>query len=167
MFGNLLGKASDGRNEGSKITLVNLGTTIIFDKEGAMSDFTNHLQSHVAATTITQGGPSDGRKTASSPPSQHLAGGGGNGGGPAPGKQDYWGIGLALLHLGHTMYNPTVIDTKLSVQLAVDPGDTTKYATFRDFVVNIQLFWVYLAMLGGQLYIPMIHSPGVYYSIKR
>jgi hypothetical protein len=64
------------------------------------------------------------------------------------------------------MYDLALIDTKLSVQLAVDPGDATLCTAFRDFVVSLQQFQVYLAMLGGQSYITMVDTPGVCYSIK-
>ncbi len=87
-------------------------------------------------------------------------------GGAAIGEQEYSGIGLALLHLDHTKYNPEVIDTKLPVQLAVDSGDTITRTAFRDFDVNVQQFWVYLAMLGGQSFVTMVHTPQVYYSIR-
>jgi hypothetical protein len=32
-------------------------------------------------------------------------------------------------------------------------------------VVNVQEFRVYLAMLGSQTHVSMIHTPGVYYSL--
>ncbi len=32
-------------------------------------------------------------------------------------------------------------------------------------MVNVQKFWVYLAMLGNQTHVSMIHTPGVYYSL--
>jgi hypothetical protein len=52
-----------------------------------------------------------------------------------------------------------------SVQLRGAPGDLSNRTTFRDFVVNVQQFRVYLVMLWGQTHVSMIHTPGVYYSI--
>jgi hypothetical protein len=63
------------------------------------------------------------------------------------------------------MYDPATIEAELSVQLRGTPGDLANRTAFRDFVVNIQQFRVYLAMLGGQTHVSMIHTPGVYYSI--
>ena len=57
------------------------------------------------------------------------------------------------------------IEAELSVQLRGTPGDLANWMAFRDFVVNVQQFWMYLAMLGGQTHVSMIHTPGVYYSI--
>jgi hypothetical protein len=110
-------------------------------------------------------GPSGRGSTTSSAPTS-PGGGRQQGGGAATGDQEYLGIRLALLRLGHTKYDPTVINTKLSVQLTVDQVDTTTRAAFQDFVVNVQQFWMYLPMLGGQSYVMMIHTPGIYYSIK-
>jgi hypothetical protein len=39
-------------------------------------------------------------------------------------------------------------------------------AGFRDFVANVQQLWVYLAMIGGQAHVTMIHTLVLYYSIK-
>jgi hypothetical protein len=64
------------------------------------------------------------------------------------------------------MYDPATIDAELGVQSAVVPGDSTSCAGFRNFVASIQQLRVYLAMVGGQAHVTMIHTPGVYYSIK-
>jgi hypothetical protein len=63
------------------------------------------------------------------------------------------------------MYDPETIEAELSVQLRGTPGDMANRTAFRDFVVNVQQFRVYLAMLGCQTHVSMIHTPGVYYSI--
>jgi hypothetical protein len=63
-------------------------------------------------------------------------------------------------------YDPATIDTKLGVQSMVILGDSTLRASFRNFVANVQQLQVYLAMLGGAMHMTMIHTPGVYYSIK-
>jgi hypothetical protein len=96
-------------------------------------------------------------------------GGGGTavlgGGQVAPVVGAYSGIDSALKHLGHTMYAPARISAELGVQSGVTPGDAMSRAAFRDFVVNVQQLRVYLAMLGGQAHVTMIHTPGIYYSI--
>ena len=100
------------------------------------------------------------------PPPPQQAGVAGLGGGQQPpGDAAYSGINSVLRKLGHTMYDPATIEAELSVQLRGTPGDLANQTAFRNFVVNVQQFRVYLAMLGGQTHIPMIHTPGVYYSI--
>jgi hypothetical protein len=63
------------------------------------------------------------------------------------------------------MYDPGAIDAELKIQSRINPADAASRSAFRDFAVNVQKFQVYLAMLGGQPYVSMIHTPGVYYSI--
>jgi hypothetical protein len=100
------------------------------------------------------------------PPPPHQLGVGVNGGGQqAPGIVAYSRIDSALHQSGHTMYDPVTNNAKLSVQSGVNPGDVASQMGFQDFVVNIQQFSIYLAMLRGQPYVSMIHTPGVYYSI--
>jgi len=62
------------------------------------------------------------------------------------------------------MYDPATIEAELDVQLGT-PGDLANRTAFREFMVNVQEFWVYLAMLGSQTHVSMIHTPGVYYSL--
>jgi hypothetical protein len=64
------------------------------------------------------------------------------------------------------MYDPATIDAEFRVQRAAVLGDSTSCAGFCNFVANVQQLRVYLAMLGGQAHMTMIHTPGVYYSIK-
>jgi hypothetical protein len=64
------------------------------------------------------------------------------------------------------LYSTETIDAELAVQSRVNPGDPASRAAFRDFVVNVQQVRVYLAMLGGQPYVTMVHTPRVYYSIS-
>ena len=102
------------------------------------------------------------------PPTPHQqAGAAGLGGGrqQPPGDAVYSGIDSVLQKLGHTMYDPATIEAELSVQFRGTPGDMANRTAFCDFVVNVQQFRVYLAMLGGQTHVSMIHTPGVYYSI--
>jgi hypothetical protein len=100
------------------------------------------------------------------PPPPQQAGAAGLGGGQQPpGDAAYSGIDSVLQKLVHTMYDPATIEAELSVQLRGTPGNLANQTAFRDFVVNIQQFRVYLAMLGGQTHVSMIHTPGMYYSI--
>jgi hypothetical protein len=64
------------------------------------------------------------------------------------------------------MYDPATIDAELGVQSAVILGDSMWHTGFHNFMANVQQLRVYLAMLGGQLHMTMIHTPGVSYSIK-
>jgi hypothetical protein len=63
------------------------------------------------------------------------------------------------------MYDPETIQAELAIQLRGTPGDPANWMSFREFVVNVQEFQVYLAMLGSQTHVSMIHTPGVYYSL--
>jgi hypothetical protein len=83
----------------------------------------------------------------------------------APVEGAYSGIDSALKHLGHTVYAPARISAELGMQRGVTLGNATSHAAFRDFVVNIQQLHVYLAMLGEQVHVTMIHTPGAYYCI--
>jgi hypothetical protein len=65
------------------------------------------------------------------------------------------------------MYDQATIDAELRVQIAVVPGDSTSHADFRDFVANVQQLRVYLAMLGGQAHMTMIHTPGISSSLGK
>jgi hypothetical protein len=78
----------------------------------------------------------------------------------------YSGIDSALKNLGHTLYSTETIDAELAVQNRITTGNPASRAAFRELVVNIQQVRVYLAMLGGQPYVTMVHTPGVYYSIS-
>ena len=49
------------------------------------------------------------------------------------------------------------------MQLRGTPGDLANRTSFREFMVNVQEFRVYMAMLGNQTHVSMIHTPGVYY----
>ena len=77
----------------------------------------------------------------------------------------YSGIDSVLHKLGHTMYDPATIFAELAMQSGVTPGEFTSWRAFCDFVRNVPQFQVYLAMLGGQQNVSMIHTSRVYYSI--
>jgi hypothetical protein len=88
------------------------------------------------------------------------------GGGQQPtGDLAYSGIDSVIQKLGGRMYDPATIQAELAVQLRGTPGDLANRTSFREFVVNVQEFRVYLAMLGNQTHVYMIHTPGVYYSL--
>jgi hypothetical protein len=63
------------------------------------------------------------------------------------------------------MYDPVTVSAELGVQRGVIPGNATSFLAFLDFAVNVQQLRVYLAMLGGQAHVMMIHTPRAYYSI--
>jgi hypothetical protein len=90
------------------------------------------------------------------------------GGGQQPTRESaYSGIDSVIQKLGGKMYDPASIQAELAVQLRGPgtPGDLANRTSFREFVVNVQEFRVYLAMLGNQTHVSMIHTPGVYYSL--
>jgi hypothetical protein len=64
------------------------------------------------------------------------------------------------------MYYQVTINLELTAQSKINPGNATSCTSFRDFVVHVQQFRVYLVMLGGQPHVTMIHTPGVFYSIN-
>jgi hypothetical protein len=80
MFGNLLGLASGGRNEGNKDSHINLGPANMFHDKYTVADFTNHLQPQVAAVTITQGEQAGEGAQPALPQHHPVLDGGGNGG---------------------------------------------------------------------------------------
>ncbi len=95
------------------------------------------------------------------PPQQAVMGGG-----QQPTRDlAYSGIDSVIQKLGGRMYDPATIQAELTVQLRGTPGDLANRTSFREFVVNVQEFRVYLAMLGNQTHVSMIHTPGVYYSL--
>ncbi len=82
------------------------------------------------------------------------------GGGQQPtGDAVYSGIDSVLQKLGGKMYDPASIQAELAVQLRGTPGDLANRTSFREFAVNVQEFRVYLAMLGNQTHVSMIHTP--------
>jgi hypothetical protein len=164
---------------GGEDTLTNAGGGVTFNKADATVNFENQLRPPPATATITQQQgtrvlPSsqlpnywgvDSQPNPHPNPHLHLNKLGYGGGQQAPKIVAYSGIDSALQQLGHTMYDPATINAELCVQSGVNLGNAASWTAFRDFVVNIQQFQVYLAMLGGQPHVSMIHTPGVYYSI--
>ena len=168
MFNSFLGMSSGGGSGGGGDTLPTAENGVTFDDVEAVANFTNQLGPTPAASiTQTQGEQGIPLPPAVSiplPPATPTPAGLGGGQQP-PGDAAYFGIDSVLQKLGHTMYSPVTIEAELSVQLRGTPGDLANWMAFRDFVVNVQQFWMYLAMLGGQTHVSMIHTPGVYYSI--
>ena len=150
---------------------------VTFDKVEATADFMNQLGPPPAEViTQTQGDaptagniplhpapPGVGGGVNPPPPPPQQAG---MGGGQQPtGDAAYSGIDSVIQKLGFTTYDPATIEAKLAVQLRGTPGDLANRTAFREFVVNVQELRVYLAMLGSQTHVSMIHTPGVYYSL--
>ncbi len=145
---------------------------VVFDEEAAGADFENQLQAVPMGATITQPQGVDADVLTlplpPPPPQQQQRGVGVSSIGGAQHQQAmavYSGIDAALRTLGHTMYDPGAINAKLAIQSGINPADAASRSAFRYFAVNVQKFQVYLAMLGGQPYVSMIHTPGVYFSI--
>jgi hypothetical protein len=134
-----------GRDED---TLPNVGGGVMFDEADAAGDFKNQLMLPPAAATVTQqqvgkgitlpptaqmwGG---GQQPLPPPPPQQVGVGVHGGGQQAPGDVAYSGINSALHQLGHRMYDPATINTELSMQSGVNPGNVTSWTAFQDLVV--------------------------------
>ena len=148
---------------------------VTFDEFEATADFENQLGPPPAGlVTQTQG---EAPTAGDIPPAPPGVGGGMNPPPPPPqqagmeegqqptGESAYSGIDSVIQKLGGKMYDPASIQAELAVQLRGTPGDLANRTSFREFVVNVQEFRVYLAMLGNQTHVSMIHTPGVYYSL--
>jgi hypothetical protein len=176
MFNNFLGGLSSGGSSGgggdALPTRVN---EVTFDKFEATTDFANQLGPPLAAD-ITQTqvnaptagdilGLGGGMNPPPAPPPQQAGAAGLGGRQQATGDSAYSGIDSVIQKLGGKMYDPATIQAELAVQLRGTPGNLENRTSFRKFVVNVQEFQVYLAMLGNQTHVSMIHTPGVYYSL--
>jgi hypothetical protein len=64
------------------------------------------------------------------------------------------------------MYDPRTLEAELSLQQEIQ-GNAARQATFKDFAVIYGQFWVFIAMIGDQKSITMIHMLGVFYSLKQ
>ncbi len=173
VINNLLGRNSRGNKpQGDKETLAYNQGRVSFEEEVVIIDPNAWLQELLAATAIFQREfqqlvpalgvtAGTGGIGVQAPPQQGV---GGNGN-PPQAPTEYSGLETALRHLGHNMYDPETITAKLKLQSEID-GDQGKRAAFRDFLVNYNQVRVYLAMVGTQATVTMIHTPGVYYLIK-
>jgi hypothetical protein len=167
MFNRLRELSTSGGGTGANTAPPNASLT--FDNGDAVVHFENQLQAPPGAPIITQPQEDDGL---AAPPVAFLGAGGVQPPGapppplpPAGDPEPYSGMDSALKGLGHMLYSEDTINAKLAVQSGTNPGDPASWAAFWEFVTNGQQFRVYLAMLGGQPYVTMIQTPGVYFSI--
>jgi hypothetical protein len=79
-------------------------------------------------------------------------------------QEEFLGIRTALKRQGHLNCKPATVASELSLQRDIQ-GNTAKQTTFKDFATNIQMR-VYLTMVGEQKMVTMIHTIGVFYSIR-
>jgi len=172
MFNNFLGGlSSGGGSRGGGDALPTAVNGVMFDKVEATANFANQLGPPPAEVIMQMQGDAPtagnipgvgGGMNPPPPPPQQ----GGMGGGQQPtGDPAYSGIDSVIQKLGGRMYDPATIHAKLAVQLRGTPGDLANRTSFRKFVVNVQELRVYLAMLGNQTHVSMIHPPAVYYCL--
>jgi hypothetical protein len=169
MFNRLRELSTGGGGTGASTTPPNASLT--FNNGDAVVHFENKLQAPPGAPIITQPQEDDGL---AAPQVAFLGAGGVQPPGaqpppvpPAGDPEPYSGMDSALKGLSHMLYSEDTINAELAVQSETSPGDPASRAAFQEFVTNVQQFRVYLAMLGGQPYVTMIHTPGVYYSIVQ
>ena len=72
---------------------------------------------------------------------------------------------MALKKQGHTNYEIPVVASELALQRDIQ-GNTTKQTAFREFATNYTQLRVYLAMVGEQKNVTMIHTLGAFYSVR-
>jgi hypothetical protein len=159
MFNNFFwGLSSGGGSGGGGDALPTAVNGVTFDKVEAMANFANQLGPPPAEViTQTQGdAPTVGNIPHHPPPPG--VGGGMN---PPPPPPQQAGMGGGQQPTGDSAYssNDSVIKklggrkAKLAVQQRGTPGDLANRTSFREIVV------VYLAMLGNQTHVSMIHTP--------
>jgi hypothetical protein len=83
---------------------------------------------------------------------------------PTP-QEEFSGITTALKKQGHQNYEISVVASELALQPDIQ-GNTTKQTAFREFATNYTQLRVYLAMVGEQKHVTMIHTLGTFYSIR-
>jgi hypothetical protein len=74
-------------------------------------------------------------------------------------------IAMALKKQGHQNYDITVVTMEQSHQRDIHEN-TTKQTAFKEFATNYTQMRIYLAMLGKQKTVTMIHMLGTFYSIR-
>jgi hypothetical protein len=84
---------------------------------------------------------------------------------PGTNQEEFLGIGTTLKRQGHLNYEPSTVAAELSLQRKIQ-GNPTKQAAFREFATNYTQLRVYLAMVGEQKTVTMIHTIGAFYSIR-
>ncbi len=84
---------------------------------------------------------------------------------PRTQKEEFLGIGTALNQKRHQNYEPSTVAAELLLQRDIQ-GNITKQTAFREFATNYTQLRVYLAMVGKQKTVTMIHTIGAFYSIR-
>jgi hypothetical protein len=84
---------------------------------------------------------------------------------PGTNQEEFLGIGTALKRQGYLNYEPITVAAELSLQRDIQ-GNPTKQAVFQEFATNYTQMRVYLAMVGEQKTVTMIHMIGAFYSIR-
>ena len=84
---------------------------------------------------------------------------------PQAQSEDFSGIGAALKCKGHLNYKVAMVDSELSLQWDVQ-GNMMKQAASWDFATNFAQMRMYLAMVGEQKMVTMIHTIKEFYSIR-
>jgi hypothetical protein len=84
---------------------------------------------------------------------------------PPQQQEEYSGIGNALKFQAQLIHEPLTIMADLLVQRDVQ-DNAVKQNAFREFATNYTQMRIYIAMVGEQKTITMIHTIGAYYSIR-
>jgi hypothetical protein len=163
MFNNFLGGLYITNDSGGGGEALPTGENrVTLDEVEATAEFENQLGPPPAGlVTQTQGEaptagyippPPPGVGGGMNPPPPPRQQAGMRGGQQPTGESAYSGIDSVIQKLGGKMYDPASIQAELAVQLrgTGTPGDLANRTSFREFVVNVQEFRVYLAMLGNQ-----------------
>jgi hypothetical protein len=77
----------------------------------------------------------------------------------------FLGIRQVLQQLRYTIFNPATLEAELKLQRD-NQGNAMKQNTFKEFAINYTQLWVYIAMIGDQKTITMLHALGAFYSLK-
>jgi len=84
---------------------------------------------------------------------------------PPTQPEEFSGIATALRKQGHQNYEAQLIASELALQRDIQ-GNSTRQAAFKDLATNYTQLRVYLAMVGEQKTVTMIHTLGTFYSIR-
>jgi len=84
---------------------------------------------------------------------------------PPTQPEEFSGIATALKKQGHQNYEAQLVASELALQRDIQ-GNSTKQAAFKDLATNYTQLRFYLAMVGEQKTVTMIHTLGTFYSIK-
>jgi hypothetical protein len=63
------------------------------------------------------------------------------------------------------MFDPAMLEAELKLQRDIQ-GNGTNQTAFKEFAINYTQLWVYIAMIGDNKTITMIHTLGAFYSLK-